>query len=57
MSSVSRGVTEHTLNIKPSSGPVNQDMRHFNLEKHRAIGEEQSRLVATGFFKEDHHPN
>jgi hypothetical protein len=32
-------------------------MRCFNQEKHRAIGKELSRLLATCFIKEIHHPN
>jgi hypothetical protein len=42
MLGVSQEVTEHTLNIKPGS----------KLVKHRAMAEELSRLLATGFVKE-----
>jgi hypothetical protein len=49
---VSWEVTEHTLNIKPSSRLVKQGMQHFNQEKPRAMGEELSRLLAAGFVKE-----
>jgi hypothetical protein len=49
---VSREVVEHTLNIKPGSKPVKQGLRCFNQEKHRAMGEELSRLLAAGFVKE-----
>jgi hypothetical protein len=30
MSGVSREVADHTLNIKPGSGPIKQGMQHFN---------------------------
>jgi hypothetical protein len=42
MLGVSQEDTEHTLNIKPGS----------KLVKHRAMAEELSRLLATGFVKE-----
>jgi hypothetical protein len=57
MPGVSREVTEHTLNIKPGSKPDKQGLRRFNQEKHKAIGEELARLLATGFIKEVQHPN
>jgi hypothetical protein len=50
--SISQEVTEHTLNIKPCSRLVMQGNWHFIQEKHRAMGEEISRLLATGFSKE-----
>jgi hypothetical protein len=34
-----------------------QGLRHFNQEKHQAMGEELSRLLATGFIKEVWHPD
>jgi hypothetical protein len=52
MSGISQEVTEHTHNIKPSSWPVKQGMRHFNLEKCQGMGEEVSRILADGFVKE-----
>jgi hypothetical protein len=52
ISGVSREVTEHTLNIKPGSKWIMQGLRRFNYEKHRAMGKELSRLLATGFMKE-----
>jgi hypothetical protein len=57
MSGGHREVTEHTLNIKPGSKPVKQGMRCFNQEKRQAVGEELSRLLATGFVKELQHPD
>jgi hypothetical protein len=55
MSGVSREVTEHTLNIKPDSKPIKQGLRCFNQEKRWAMGEELSKLLATGFVKEVQH--
>jgi hypothetical protein len=55
MSGVLSDVTEHTLNIKPSSRPVKQGMWRFNQEKRRAMGEELSRLLAIDFVKEIQH--
>ena len=52
MPGVSREVAEHTLNIKTGTKPVKQRLRHFNEEKRRAIGEELSKLLASGFIKE-----
>jgi hypothetical protein len=52
MIGVSWEVTEHTLNINPSSRLVKQGMQHFNQEKPLAMGEELSRLLATSFVKE-----
>jgi hypothetical protein len=52
MSGVFREVAEHTLNIKPDSRLVKQGLWCFNQEKRRAMGEEQSRPLATGFIKE-----
>jgi hypothetical protein len=57
MPGVPREVTEHTLNIKPSSRPTKQGMRHFNQEKKRAMGEELSRLLAAGFIKDVQQPD
>jgi hypothetical protein len=57
MSTISWEVTEHTLNIKPGSNPVKQGLRCFNKEKHRAMGEELSRLLAARFVKEIQHPD
>jgi hypothetical protein len=40
MLTISREVTEHTLNIKPGSNPVKQGLRCFNKEKCQAMGED-----------------
>jgi hypothetical protein len=57
MPGVSQEVTEHTLNIKPSSKPIKHGLRRFKQEKHRAMDEELSKLLATGFMKEVQHPD
>jgi hypothetical protein len=57
MSGVSQEVTKHTLNIKPRSKPIKQGLRCFSQEKRWAVGEELSRLLATGFVKEVQHPD
>jgi hypothetical protein len=57
MLGVSREVTEHTLNIKPGSRPIKQGLRRLNQEKHWAMDEEQSRLLAACFVKEVQHPD
>jgi hypothetical protein len=55
MSGVSWEVTEHTINIKPSSKPVKQGLCCFNQEKRQAMGKELSRLLAATFIKEVQH--
>jgi hypothetical protein len=55
MPGISREVTKHTLNIKPSSRPIKQGMRHFNSGKCWVMGEELSRLLCAGFIKEIQH--
>ena len=44
------------MKIHPGSKPVNQRLRRFDEEKHRAIGEEIAKLSAAGFVREVHHP-
>jgi hypothetical protein len=52
MPGVSREVTEHIFNIKSGLRPIKQSLRCFNQEKHWAMGEELSRLLAISFIKE-----
>jgi hypothetical protein len=52
MSSVSREVDEHTLNIKPRSKPIKQGLCCFNQEKSKAIGDELARILTAGFIKQ-----
>jgi hypothetical protein len=56
MPDIPREVTEHSLDIRAGSKPVRQRLRHFDEEKHRAIGEEIHKLLAAGFIKEVFHP-
>jgi hypothetical protein len=52
MLGILREVTKHTLRIKLSSKPVQQRLRRFDEEKHRAIGEEIMKLLVARFIKE-----
>ena len=52
MPDISRKVIKHALKIRPGSKPVKQRLCRFDKEKHRAIGEEIAKLLATGFIKE-----
>ena len=56
MPGISREVIEHALKIRPGSKLVKQRLRHFDEEKHRAIGEEIVKLLAAGVIKEVYHP-
>ena len=56
MPDILREVTEHTLKIHPGSKLVKQRLRRFDEEKHRAIGEEITKLSAAGFIREVHYP-
>ncbi|XP_066385052.1 uncharacterized protein [Miscanthus floridulus] len=46
-----REAAEHALKIRPGSKPVKHRLRRFDEEKCRAIGEEITKLLATGFIK------
>jgi hypothetical protein len=52
----SREVTEHSLDILPHSQAVQQRLRRFDEEQHRAIGVELRKLLEAGFIKEVFHP-
>jgi hypothetical protein len=56
MPGISRDVAEHSLDIRAGARPVKQHLRHFDEEKHRAIGEEVHKLIAAGFIREVFHP-
>ena len=56
MLGISREVTEHALKIRLGSKPVKQRLRRFDEGKHRAIGEEITKLLVAGFIKEVYHP-
>ena len=55
MPGIPRGITEHRLNIKANARPMQQCLRRFDEEKRKAIGEELTKLLATGFFREVQH--
>ena len=55
MPGIPREVAKHTLKIHPGSKLVKPRLRRFNEEKRRAIGEEITKLLATGFIREVHH--
>ena len=56
MLGILREVVEHALKIRLSSKPVKQRLCRFDEEKHRTIGEEITKLLASGFIKEVYHP-
>ena len=56
MPDILRKVTEHTLKIRLGSKPAKQRLHRFDKGKHRTIGEEIAKLLATGFIKEVYHP-
>jgi len=55
MSGILREVTKHALKIRLGCRPVKQRLCRFN-EKRRLIGEKIAKLLATGFIKEEYHP-
>ena len=56
MLGITREVIEHALKIRPGSKLVKQRLCRFDEGKHRAIGEEIAKLLASGFIKEVYHP-
>ena len=56
MLGILREVTEHALKIRLGSKLVKQCLRCFDEEKHRAIGEEITKLLVARFIKESNHP-
>ena len=48
-------VAEHALHDVPDSKPTKQRLRRFHDERHRAIGEEITKLLAAKFIKEVYH--
>jgi hypothetical protein len=55
MPGIPREVAEHALKIRPSSKLVKQCLHCFDEEKYKAIDEEITKLLATGFIKEVYH--
>jgi hypothetical protein len=56
MPGIPREITEHALNIQPTTRPVAQRLRRFDEEKRKAIGEEAAKLLVARFIQEIHHP-
>jgi hypothetical protein len=56
MPGIPREVAEHSLDILPHSQAVQQRLRCFDEERHRAIGVELRKLLKAGFMKEVFHP-
>ena len=56
MLGIPREVTEHALKIRLGSKLVKQRLRCFDEAKHRAIGEDITKLLAIGFIKEVYPP-
>jgi hypothetical protein len=56
MPGILREVVEHSLDILPHSRAVQQQLRRFDEEQRRAIGEELRKLLEAGFIKEVFHP-
>ena len=56
MSGILREVAEHALKIKPGSTLVKQHLHRFDKERRRAIDEEITKLLVSGFIKEVSHP-
>ena len=48
-------VAEHALRFILGSKPTKQHLRRFDDKRHRAIGKEITKLLATGFIKEVYH--
>jgi hypothetical protein len=48
MPDILREVIEHALRIKPGSKLIQQRLRRFDEEKHRAISEEIVKLLVAG---------
>jgi hypothetical protein len=55
MPGIPREVTEHALHLVLGLKPTKQCLRRFNDERHMAIGEEVTKLLAAGFIRELFH--
>ena len=55
MPGISQEVAEHTLRLILGSKSAKQRLRHFDDERHGAIGEEIAKLLAAGFIREVFH--
>jgi hypothetical protein len=56
MPGIPREVAEHSLDILPHFRAVQQQLRHFDEERRRAIGVELRRLLEVGFIKDVFYP-
>jgi hypothetical protein len=56
MPGIPREVAEYSLDILPHSRDMQQRLRRFDEERHRAIGVEMRKLLEVGFIKEVFHP-
>jgi hypothetical protein len=56
MPNIPRDVAEHSLDIRAGALPMKQPLRRFDEERHKSIGEEIHKLMATRFIKEVFHP-
>jgi hypothetical protein len=56
MPGIPREVAQHSLDILPHSRAVQQQLRRFDEERHRAIGVELRKLLEAGFINEVFHP-
>jgi hypothetical protein len=56
MPSILREVAEHSVDILPHSRAVQQWLRRFDEEQHRAIRVELRKLLEASFIKEVFHP-
>jgi hypothetical protein len=52
MPGVPRELAEHRLCVDPKMKPVKEHLQRSTTEKHKAIGEEIARLLATEFICE-----
>ena len=55
MLGIPREVAEHVLHLVSGSKPTKQRLCCFDNGRHRAIGEEITKLLAAGFIKEVYH--
>jgi len=55
MLGIPQEVAEHALRLILGSKPTKQCICCFNIERHRAIGEEITKILAAGFIREVSH--
>ena len=55
MPGIPREVTKHALSLILGSKPTKQCLCCFDNKRHRAIGEEVTKLLAARFIKEVYH--